>query len=170
MKNKLTSIKRIIEKEVGFRIDTPNRKREATYARAIYCAVARGLNEGGRPTSLELVGSVINRNYATVLHSLKVVLPFAMEERSFRLLYETLSDMFSDPKGVVTNEQKIKNTYDKIVELEKENEALRHKLMLIRKEGSKFDSIVDNLNKEELDEVYERLELMVRSIKSRVYI
>ena len=170
MKNKLVSIKKIIEKEVGFRIDTRNKKREVTYARAVYCAVARGLDNGGRPMSLEPIGSVINRNYATVLHNVRVVFPFAMEDRSFRLLYDTLKDMFNDPKGVVTDEQKIRNTYEKIVELEKENEALKHKLFLIRKEGSKFDNMVDGLNKEELDEVYERLGLMVRSIKSRVYI
>lgn len=170
MKNKLQSIKKVIEGEIGHRIDTPNRKREITYARAVFCAVARGIDDKGRAVSLDSIGKVINRDHATVRHNINVIFPFAIQDNSFKLLYETLRDVYNSPNEVSSDSSKLKNAYDKMVELHKENQALRYKLALVDKNNSAFDKITEGLSKEEMEEIYERLGLMVRSIKTRVYI
>jgi len=170
MKNRLVSIKKAIEDQIGHRIDTPSRKREITYGRAVYCAIARGIDDKGRPVSLESIGKVINRDHATVRHNIQVIFPFAIEDSSFRRLYDTLRDVYNDPKEVVSETSKLRGAYDKIINLEKDNEALKYKLTLVQRDSSMFDKLTEGLSKEEMEEVYERLDLMVKSIKSRVYL
>jgi len=169
MKDRLRSLKVIIEKEVGFRIDTKGRKRRVTYARAVYCKIARELNDSDRAISLEAIGEVINRDHASVLYNIKVIFPFSQEEKEYRILYEAVKAMF------IFNEEKDnfderKEIAERLIELEKENQALKYRLLLVAREGSRFDKMTDGLNAEELDEIYEKLDIMVRSIKNRVYL
>ena len=77
MKDRLTTLKRIIEKEVGFRIDTKNRKRQVTYARAVFCKIARDLNGSDRSITLRSIGDLIDRDHVSVLHNIKVIFPFS---------------------------------------------------------------------------------------------
>jgi len=169
MRSRLISVKKIVEKEVGHRIDTKNRTRSYTYARAIYCQIAREMS-GKRPYSLKEIGQVINRDHATVLHSLRVVFPFAMQESSFKLLYLTLKAIFVDNVDVEDNFDEVKNLRDRVIDLEKDNAALRQKLDLVKYKSNRFDNLVEDLSEEEVDEVYEKLDIMVRAIRSRVYL
>ena len=54
--------------------------------------------------------------------------------------------------------------------MEKENASLSHKLHLLRYESRRFEKLVDGLSKDELDEVFDKMSIFVRSIKSRVYL
>lgn len=169
MKNKLVSIKRIIEREIGERIDTRNRRRDLTYARAVYCQIGRDLG-----LSLAAIGETLNRDHATVLHALRVIYPFAMEQGYYIRLYQTLSAIVEkDKKSKNKIEQgkfdAMKNLAIKVEELEKENVALKYKLQLVQDGSDPFNKLVSDLSKDELDEVYEKLDIMVRAIKSRVY-
>lgn len=169
MKSRLISIKKIVENEVGHRIDTKNRCRSYTYARAIYCQIAREMG-GERPISLKEIGEVINRDHASVLHNLKIVFPFAMKETSFRFLYLSLKAVFVDNQEGEETFDQIESLRQRVLMLEKHNSSLRQKLDLIKFGKSKFDSLVDELAKEEIDEVYEKMSIFVRAIKSRVYL
>lgn len=169
MKSRLISLKKIIEKEVGHKIHTPSRKRSHTYARAIYCQVAREMS-GSKPYSLSEIGELINRDHSTVLHSLRVVFPFAMEESSFKLLYLTLRAMFVDGEQDEENFDEIQTLGERVIALEKDNDALRQKLDLLRFGSNTFDMLVDGLSKEEIQEVYDKLSIMVKAIKNRVYL
>jgi len=169
MKSRLVSLKRIIDKEFGYDIATKNRKRSYTYARAVYCKVAREMNDI-RPYSLAEIGEVIKRDHATVLHSLNVVFPFAMQESSFKLLYLTLRSIFVEGEDVGDTFDKVKSLSEKIIVIEKDNHLLRQKIDLMQYKSNRFQKLLEGLNEEELDEVYYKMDIFVRSIKTRVYL
>lgn len=169
MKSKLISLKRIVEKEVGHKLHTPNRKRNYTYARAVFCKVAREMRTP-KPYSLSEIGEMLNRDHASVLHNINVIFPFAMQESSFRLLYLTLRAIFVTGKGGNEDFNEVHTLGEKIVALEKDNAALRQKLDLLKFGSNSFDRLIEGLNKEEIDEIYEKLNIMVKAIKSRVYL
>lgn len=168
MRNKLVSIKRIVENEIGERIDTRNRTRYLTYARAVYCKTGRDIG-----LSLSAIGKEINRDHATVLHSLNNIFDFAMQDPYYRTLYQTLGAVFQD----VSNREVPKmEDFDamlklsqKVEELQKENDALRHKLVLLRQDENGFGKLFEGLTKDEVDDVYNKLNIFVKAIKSRVY-
>jgi hypothetical protein len=171
MKNTLISIKKIIEKEIGRRIDTKDRYRDLTYARAIFCKLGRDLyDHNNTPATYTLIGKVIGRTHATVMHNIEVVFPYAMQQREYKYMYETLKEMFFNQTKVdssMPEEEKL-SFADKIIALEKKNAALQHKLDLLMGNNN-FNTMTHGLSEEEMAEVYERLDLMVKSIKKRVY-
>jgi len=172
MKNKLISIKKIIEREVGRRIDTKDRYRDLTYARAIYCKIGRDLYEHNhKEATYTLIGNVIGRTHATVLHNIEVVFPFAIQQRQYKYLYETLTELFLNQVKADSKlrEEDILSLSERIINLEKENSALKHKIQLLTSGPNNLEKMTDGLSDEEMAEVRERLELMIKSIKSRVY-
>lgn len=169
MRNKLVSVKRIVENEIGERIDTRNRTRYLTFARAVYCKTGRDMG-----LSLSAIGKEINRDHATVLHSLRTIFDFAMEDPYYRRLYQTLNVVFQDAERV---EQPKTQDFDamlklseKVEELQKENDALKYKLVLLKEGADRFAPLFDGLNDDEVDEVYNKLNIFVKAIKSRVYL
>lgn len=171
MKNRLVSIKRIIENEVGERIDTRNRKRMVTYARAVFCQLGRDLN-----FSYDAIGSVINKDHATVMHNVKNIFPFSQKEYYYRNLYETarhLKYFKEDREAQAEVKQEFNALMElskKIDELQKERDALSFKLMLLQRDESKFISLFDGLQEHEIEEVYNKMTIFVKAIKSRVYL
>lgn len=167
MKSRLISIKRIIENEIGERIDTKNRRRDLTYARAIFCRTGRDMG-----LSLSAIGKVINRDHATVLHTLNNVYHHAEKEAYYKRLYEVLKVVVDE--GAQTEEVKdkfdaTKELAEMIHELQKDNDALRYKLVLIERNKDKFTELFEGLMQEEIDEVYNKLSIFVKAIKTRVY-
>jgi len=168
MKSRLVSIKRIIENEIGERIDTKNRRRDLTYARAVFCRTGRDMG-----LSLSAIGQVINRDHATVLHNLRVVYPFAEREIYYKRLYEVLRAVVDEGSQTEEVEEKFDSTKElaEMVEtLQKDNDALRYKLRLLKDNESNFNSLLQGLREEEIDEVYNKLDIFVKAIKSRVYL
>lgn len=164
MKDKLKQLKKQIELAVGSKIDIPSRKRPLTYARAVFCKVAR--EQLG--VTLSEIGDVLNRDHATVMHSIKIVFPFAMQESRFETLYEVLVEEYQvkrkRPANRISDAAKSKLTL--IQQLREENAFMKERI----KVGDKFYGLVDDLSTEELDEIYEKLNLFVKvAIKNRVY-
>lgn len=171
MKNKLVSIKKIIENQVGERIDTRSRKRHLTYARAIYCQAGRDLG-----LSFSTIGQLINRDHATVMHSVKVIFPFSQEESYYRNLYDVMKS-FAESAHIKEKTDKlegkisiVKRMSFKIERLQQENDSLNHRLMLLKSNSSRFTELFEGLREEEIEEVYNKLSIFVKVIKSRVYI
>jgi len=169
MRNRLISVKKIIEKEVGHRIDGKDRYRSYTYARAVFCKIAREMN-GPRSYSLAEIGQVINRDHASVLHNLNVIFPFAVQESSFNTLYLTMKAMFIDSKEADENFDEVKTLAERVLSLEKENASLTHKLDLLKYGNSKLDRLIEGLSKEEMQEVHDKMNIFVKAIKNRVYL
>ena len=175
MRNKLVSIKRIIENEVGERIDTRNRKRYITYARAVYCKAGRDLG-----FSFSSIASEINRDHASVMHTVKNIFPFSQEEPYYKDLYNVISVVVDkhlrDAKDEA--EQKIveedfdytKQISKKVDELQRENDSLKYKLALLNRDQTNFNNLFEGLREEEIEEVYNKMNIFVKAIKSRVYL
>jgi hypothetical protein len=167
MKSRLISIKRIIENEIGERIDTKNRRRDLTYARAIFCRTGRDMG-----LSLATIGEAINRDHATVLHTLNNVYPFAEKEVYYKRLYEVLKVVIDDGAQSEEVDGKFdvtKELADMVDALQKDNDALRYKLLLLKEKGNVFNELLEGLRPEEIDEVYNKLSIFVKAIKTRVY-
>jgi phenylacetate-coenzyme A ligase PaaK-like adenylate-forming protein len=167
MRNKLVSIKRIVENEIGERIDTRNRTRYLTYARAVYCKTGRDMG-----LSLSSIGKEIKRDHATVLHNLNNIFDFAMQDPYYRRLYQTLSAVFQIEQTEEVNKQDfdaVLKLSEKVEELQKENDALRHKLLLLKENENGFSHLFEGLTKGEVDDVYNKLNIFVKAIKGRVY-
>jgi len=62
-----------------------------------------------------------------------------------------------------------KELSERIIQLKKENEQLRNQLAVAELEGGKFTDLTIGLAQSEMDEIYEKLSIMVKSIRSRVY-
>ena len=169
MKSRLISVKRIIEKEVGESISTKRRTTGLTYARAVYCKIGREMG-GENLITLSEIGKLINKDHSSVFHNINVIFPFAIKESSFRELYLTLRAIFIQNLEEPEKFDDIKALGQRIIDMEKENASLSHKLHLLRYESRRFEKLVDGLSKDELDEVFDKMSIFVRSIKSRVYL
>ena len=171
MKDRLRSLKNAIEKEFGHPIDTPLRKRHFTYARAVYCKVAREMSNGA--ITHEQIGKLINRDHATVMHNIKVVFPFAIREKWFKDLYDALVLLYKeDEKESLENLKKIDTQTilrDRVVRLIRQNKDLKEKIAVVEKGEGMFTDLYRELSYEELQEVYDKMKIMVKAIKSRVY-
>jgi hypothetical protein len=169
MKSRLISVKRIIEKEVGESISTKRRTAGLTYARAVYCKIGREMG-GENLITLSEIGKLINKDHSSVFHNINVIFPFAIKESSFRELYLTLRAIFVESLEEPSKFDDMKALSEKIIDLEKENASLSHRLNLLRYESRKFEKLVEGLSKEEMDEVFDKMNIFVKAIKSRVYL
>lgn len=161
MKDRLKELRVQIEQAIQEPINTPNRKRHLTYARAVYFKIGR--EQLGH--TYDYLGSTLNRDHATAIHSINVVFPFAMQEERFKTLYDVLkSDYAEEVESALEGVSGSLNDKLELIDtLKQENKELKYKL-------EKFGSLFDGLSFEEYDEVYEKLELFVRvAIKNRVY-
>lgn len=171
MKNKLVSIKRIIENEIGERIDTKNRRRYLTYARAVYCKAGRDLG-----LSFSTIGQLINRDHATVMHSVKVIFPFSQEDSYYRNLHEVISSVVEaalnkeEERDINDDVDRVKRMAMKIERLQRERDALEHQLLLLKSSSARFTDLFEDLKEEEIEEVYNKLNIFVKVIKNRVYL
>ena len=162
MKDKLKQLKKQIEVAVEQKIDTPCRKRHLTYARAVFCKIARE----SMGMTLSDVGKALNRDHATVMHNIKVVFPFAMKETRFQDIYDALKDEYKPKKVVKKAEDSGQETINLISKLRSENAYMSRML----KNRDRFGNLFDSLRVDEVDEVYNKLEIFVKStIKNRVY-
>jgi hypothetical protein len=64
-------IKEIINERTNINIDTPTRRRDHVYARAIYFKLCRDLT----PLRLHEIAKTVDKNHATVLHGLNNIFP-----------------------------------------------------------------------------------------------
>lgn len=158
MKNRLTDIRKVVERELGVKINTPSRKRRCAYGRAVYCKVARELST--KPT-LEEIGRVVGRDHSSTIHNMKTTFRYAMMDKEFQDLYDLLKKMFVEELEPEVVEQAL--------DLQRENDMLRHKLVYLGRNQSRFDKLVDGLFEEEIEQIFEKLELMAKMMKNSKY-
>lgn len=172
MRDRLKEIKRIVEQRVGFKIDGVDRRRDMTYARAVYARIARDIQLDNRATySYEDIGKPINKNYATVLHYLKNTFHYAMSDIKFKQLYDDLYKAFvlNDPFEGISELDTISEMARDINIINDKFNELKSKYIDSIMIEDKFANMVKDLSEEELEEVYEVVELRIKAIKSRVY-
>jgi predicted DNA-binding protein YlxM (UPF0122 family) len=64
-------IKKLVEGELGYRININSRKRDIVYGRAIYFKICKDRTN----LSLKKIGETLNQDHATVLHSIRNIFP-----------------------------------------------------------------------------------------------
>lgn len=171
MNRRLQTLKREVEKRVGHRIDTPMQKRHYTYARAVYCRVAREMSN--ETITHKEIGESMKRDHSTVLHNLNVIFPFAMREATFKELYDDLSMIFQPEQESPLYELKSCKTEDllkeRIYKLIDQNKNYRTKFRLMEATNNMFKPLYEGLSQDELQEIHDKLSIMVKAIRSRVY-
>lgn len=181
MKEKLNTLRKIIKVETGFDVAEVGRKRELTYARAVYSKVARSLrvNEH-KGLSLQSIGKSIGKDHASVLHNIRSIFPHAMAEPKYANLYNRLNALVQEANWVKDYEPVYKNITDlensmsalsseltnqRIINLDLKSEIQRLKST----KDNEIVSMMEGLSDEESAEVQEKMRIFVKAIKSRVY-
>lgn len=176
MKDRLEIIRKIVEKQTGFNIKKKCRERDVTYARSVFCKVARSVTtDSGLPLSYGKIGGYINRDHATVMHNCRVIFGHAYKEEPYKNLYnnvmsalEQLEDVESE-EAVYSYIENIEDVSRKLSEANNKILELSYKISSYENSSEKVSSLIQDLSDEEKEEVFERLNLIVKSIKSRVY-
>lgn len=163
MKNKLETLARLIEKETKFNIRKRDKKREVTYARALYCKLAREIREDGERYTYSKIGRVIKRDHATVLHNINVIFPFAIKEYKYKYLYDCMQVLINEDYTDNDLEER-KNT---IKDLQDAIKVRDEKIIELKRDNIRFNVLVDGLTLEERNELYEKVALTARVIKAQ---
>jgi len=176
MKDRLKIVRRIIEKQTGFDIKKQCRERDVTYARAVFCRVARSVKtESGLPLSYSKIGSYVGRDHATVMHNCRVIFKHAYKEEPYRNLYNNVMSALDQLKDTESEEavyshiESIEDVSRKLSEANNKILELSYKISSYKNSSEKVSLLIQDLSDEEKEEVFERLNLIVKSIKSRVY-
>lgn len=163
MKSKLETLARLIEKETKFNIRKRDKKREVTYARALYCKLAREIREDGERYTYSKIGRVIKRDHATVLHNINVIFPFAIKEYKYKYLYDCMQVLINEDYSDDDLEER-KNT---IKDLQDAIKVRDEKIIELKRDNIRFNVLVDGLSLEERNELYEKVSLTVKVIKAQ---
>lgn len=98
-----TTLQRLVEKSVGFSILLNKRTMEMVEARSVYYKVCREkLN-----MSYQAIGNTLNKDHATVMHSIKNVFP-ALEFYNPKLM-ELYNDLVNECEKLVEIKARIQN-------------------------------------------------------------
>ena len=163
MKNKLETLARLIEKETKFNIRKRDKKREVTYARALYCKLAREIREDGERYTDSKIGRVIKRDHATVLHNINVIFPFAIKEYKYKYLYDCIRVLINEDYSDSDLEER-KNT---IKDLQDAIKVRDEKIIQLKRDNLRFNVLADGLTLEERNELYEKVALTAKVIKAQ---
>ena len=163
MKNKLEILADLVESETGFNIRKRNRRREVTYARALYCKLARDIREEGDRYSYKKIGNVISKDHATVLHNINVIFPFAIKEYKYKYLYDCIRVLINEDYSDSDLEER-KNT---IKDLQDAIKVRDEKIIQLKRDNLRFNVLADGLTLEERNELYEKVALTAKVIKAQ---
>ncbi len=163
MKSKLETLARLIEKETKFNIRKRDKKREVTYARALYCKLAREIREDGERYTYSKIGRVIKRDHATVLHNINVIFPFAIKEYKYKYLYDCMQVLINEDYSDDDLEER-KNT---IKDLQDAIKVRDEKIIELKRDNIRFNVLVDGLSLEERNELYKKVSLTAKVIKAQ---
>lgn len=162
MSSKLKQIRRLIEDQVGFSLDLNTRKREVVLARAVYYMVARDHDKGLNQLSFSFIGRELGKNHATVLHSINNNSFQIMDDEYYSELYNSVMAEVQDNKVersfTITSPEESKRS----TELYLENVRLRNKLKKLVTYSDRFAQLTVDLDEEQLEDVYQKVELMAR--------
>ena len=83
-------IRRLVEKDQNCKISVKSRRRNLVEARHIYCLIVRKYTD----YSLAIIGKEINRDHATVLHSIRRAKEFLQYDQDFKVKFNNLENKF----------------------------------------------------------------------------
>jgi hypothetical protein len=147
----IEKFKKIIELETGVNVEIVSRKKGFVEARAIYYKLLRDISN----MTLQAIGDTVNRDHATILHSLKSVDDWMKYDAALALKYKNILYAIDNLDETDFNSVRYENMMLnlKIVELNKQIKKLSN---------NRFQDLVDKIpyDKEEL--LYDRFSTIVR--------
>jgi hypothetical protein len=154
MKATLKDIKVLVEQELDIDIKDRSRAKHQSLSRAVYCKIARD-----HKYSYADIGMSIGRDHATVLNSVKNTFGRAMRYDMYEQTYATIRLQLNRniPIGKLDD-----GTNIKVRNLIIENERLKTRVRNLTKSPDRFYTLTKDLNSDQLEDVFKRVELMVR--------
>lgn len=197
MKNKLDRVRAIVEKEVGLDLSAKDNHNDYVNARCIYFQIAKDLADYGWVYSLDKIGSSIEKHHSTVIHSTKHRFPKIMQRNEYRILYYKLKkqiveevtdcvidgtesevEMFETNRLLKLEIIKTKELYENEMGMFKRTQNLlldkyRREIALLRKSTTfaddRFASMTYGLSDQQMEQVYQKLELLCKMMPKEQY-
>lgn len=168
MKETLEALKATIEKALRVDIGKVSRKREFTYARAIFCKIAREVPINGRVAPYSEIGRIINKTHATVLHLEKNTFHYAVQGSDYLFIYRTIKEVYSNVlnEGADDLSSLIDSSISEIDLLKSQNEKLKKQVMIQGIMEERVSSLLSTLDKRDLEAVINKIEVMVKAAKN----
>ena len=115
----------------GIDITEETRKREYVFARIVFCKLARTIKGSRKPFSFKIIGEQINKNHATVIHSIGLFNQLS-NQKMFKPYYNAYIRLFKKINNPIFEGEDIRSIVfkldQKILDLEKENKELKYQL------------------------------------------
>lgn len=167
MRETLEALKATIEKSLKVDMDNLSRKREFTYARALFCKIAREVPINHKVPTYSEIGSIINKNHATVLHLEKNTFHYAIQDPSYNSFYRTVKEIYFN---VVSEEgvdfsALIEDSLSEIDILKAQNEQLKKQLMVQGIIDERVSSQLSSLDERDLEVVIQKIETIVKAVR-----
>lgn len=197
MKNKLNRVREIVEKEVGLDLSSKDNHNDYVNARCIYFQISKDLADYGWVYSLEKIGKSIDKHHSTVIHSTKHRFPKIMQRNEYRILYYKLKkqiveevtdcvidgtesevEMFETNRLLKLEILKVKELHENEMDMLKKTHNLlldkyRRELAVLRKSTTfvddRFAKMTYGLDEEQMEQVYQKLELLCKMMPKTQY-
>ena len=168
MKETLEALKATIEKVLGVDINTLSRKQEFTYARAIFCRIARETKVNGQVPTYTQIGKMINKNHATVLNLNNKTFYYAMQDPHYASIYNIIKDVFMklDENDSTDLIDKVESSLSEVEVLKMENEELKKKIVMQNVVDSRISAMLSTLDKRDLEPVIEKIGTIVKAMNN----
>jgi hypothetical protein len=147
----IQKFKKIIEFETGVNVEIVSRKRNFVEARAIYYKLLRDISG----MTLHAIGDTVNKDHATILHSLKSVDDWMRYDTKLADKYKNILYAIDNVDDTDFNSLRYENMMLKlrIEEFEKRIKKLSN---------NRLYSLMDKIPYEKEEAVYDRLSVIVR--------
>lgn len=167
MKETLEALKATIENALNVDMNKLSRKREFTYARAIFCKIAREVPINGKVATYNQIGSIIKKNHATVLHLERKTFYYAIQDSNYNSFYRTVKDIYA---GVVNEEgvdfhESVMESLSEIDILKAQNEQLKKQIMIQGVVEERVSNQLATLDKKDVEVVIQKIETIVKAVK-----
>ena len=166
MENKLETLQKVIESRLDIKLNKNTRKKEYIFARALFYALAYD----GKRFTYSTIGKYMGKDHATVLHSVKNVLPQIMFDEKYKRLYDELSLILVDSideKTLKIHQYGINNLYMEMKRKEDLIQELSLKLIAAEKTSNKVADALKDLTPEEKETLIDKMILTSKVIKNQ---
>jgi len=158
MKTTIEEIRNYVEAKTDLDISRTTRKRKYVDARALYFKLCRENTDA----SLEEIGSLVGRDYSSVIHSVK---------HCFDAVYKynpLIRNIYDDFKPIqVAIPERLTN--EEISSLVEENKALKARLEFLEKGNGRMLDLVAKVPEQALDDFFVRASAMVTMLQAVKY-
>lgn len=158
MKTTIEEIRNYVESKTDLDISRTTRKRQYVDARALYFKLCRENTDA----SLEEIGSLVGRDYSSVIHSVKHCFDSVYR---FNPLVRNIYDDFK-PILVAVPERLTKEEIDALVE---ENKSLRERVTFLENGNGRMIDLVAKVPESALEDFFTKVSAMVTMMQSVRY-